>query len=102
MKNTLTIEFLKDYSPRKKGEIVSFTGREGLRTANWYLSNSVAKEYCGCNDTDHKEGCTECEKLLSERTPMTSKNFKAENSNTVVEVVTSSVDESKPKKKTKK
>lgn len=103
MKETLTIEFIKDHSPRITGEVVTFTGREGIRTANWYLSNGIAKEYCACKDEKHEDGCTECEKLLEARSPMTSKNFSSGNSNTTVKIVSDTVTEPKPpKKKTKK
>lgn len=103
MKEGISIEFLKDHSPRKKGEVVSFTGRDGVRAAKWYLSNGIAKEHCNCKEnTDSK--CSECDKLVEagKREAMSSANNFSTESAKVTEIRIEVPEDVKPKKKTKK
>lgn len=51
------VKFLKDYSPRKKDEIVEIE----KKLADWYISNGLAEEY-DCKCEEGKEGCSDCEK----------------------------------------
>lgn len=62
----MKLEFQRDYSPRKKGEVVDFQSREELQIAEWYLANSIAKVYeeCDCNDKT-KAPCLPCEEAAA-------------------------------------
>jgi hypothetical protein len=66
MAKSKKIIFKKNYSPRKKGEVVEFTTFDELKVADWYLANGVAEIYTecngGCEDTEHK--CSECEEAF--------------------------------------
>ena len=57
MGKLIKIKFKRDYSPRKKGEVVELEEK----LANYYLSISVAE--IPCTDCEDKP-CTECEKLI--------------------------------------
>jgi hypothetical protein len=61
-KNTITIVFNANHSPRKKGEVVTFTGPQERKVAEWYLANGMATE-CGCDKKANGEGCTGCDEL---------------------------------------
>ncbi len=57
MGKLIKIKFKRDYSPRKKGEVVELEEK----LANYYLSISIAEIPCAdCED----KPCTECEKLI--------------------------------------
>lgn len=58
-KNSMKIIFIRDYSPRKKGESFEPRSREEMRTAEWYLANGIA-EICKCGEKG--TGCADCDK----------------------------------------
>jgi hypothetical protein len=55
----MKVVFIRDFSPRKEGEVVEFKTRDEIRTAEYYLANGIAK-LCDCSKG--KEGCPDCEK----------------------------------------
>jgi hypothetical protein len=54
----MKVVFVRDFSPRKEGEVVEFKTRDEIRTAEYYLANGIAK-LCDCSKL--KEGCPDCE-----------------------------------------
>lgn len=40
----IKLEFTRNYTPRKKGEVVTFEGKDGLKLAEHYLSIGAAEE----------------------------------------------------------
>jgi len=62
----MKLEFERDYSPRKKGEVVDFQSREEIQIAEWYLANGIAKVYEECNcDDKTKKPCIPCEEAAA-------------------------------------
>ena len=55
----MKIVFIRDFSPRKKGEVAEFNTRDEVRTAEYYLANNIA-QLCACSK--QKEGCADCAK----------------------------------------
>lgn len=55
----LKITFLKDHSPRKKGEVFVAKTNDERRVAEWYLANQIAQR-CICEDGE--SGCPDCAK----------------------------------------
>jgi hypothetical protein len=56
--------FLKDHSPRKKGETFEVRTRDEKRTAEWYIANGIAK-WCECKKGT-KSGCADCDQKANE------------------------------------
>lgn len=56
----ITLLFLRDYSPRKKGEEVTFEGRDDIRIAQWYCANGIAEEKIPCPCVKDNSRCQEC------------------------------------------
>lgn len=51
--------FIKNHSPRKKGDVVDFETRDEKKIAQWYVSNQIAEVHdCKSKGT----GCAECNK----------------------------------------
>jgi len=55
----MKVVFNRDYSPRKKGDIVEFKTREEIRVGEFYITNGIAK-LCECSES--KGGCADCDK----------------------------------------
>ncbi len=51
------IVFNKDYSPRKKGEVLIGKTHDEIRLCEWYLANQIA-DRCECKDDE--PGCPGC------------------------------------------
>ena len=60
---SIKVKFVKNHSPRRAGEVVEFTGREGMKLANWYLNTGIA-QICDCDGKT--TGCADCEKKKQE------------------------------------
>lgn len=72
------ITFLKDHSPRKKGEVMVAKTHDEIRVAEWYLANQIA-ERCECKDGG--SGCAACDEAKEKKETAekpTSKAKKAE------------------------
>lgn len=68
-KPDIKVKFLRNYTPRKKGEVVELESR----LADWYISNGIAVVYkCDgeCDDADHP--CVDCGG--GEKKPKTTRN----------------------------
>jgi hypothetical protein len=55
----MKVVFNRDYSPRKKGDIVEFKTREEIKVGEFYVTNGIAK-LCECSEA--KGGCADCDK----------------------------------------
>lgn len=65
----MKVVFVRDFSPRKEGQVVEFKTRDEIRTAEYYLANGIAK-LCDCSKI--KEGCADCEeKKQKNQKPLT-------------------------------
>lgn len=60
----MKIIFVKDHSPRKKGDTMEAKNRDEKRVAEWYLANNIAK-LCECGQ-GKGTGCADCDKKASE------------------------------------
>lgn len=59
----MKIRFIRDYSPRKKGEVVEFKTKEDSRVAEHYISLGVAVDAeQKSKEPASSEGCEECKK----------------------------------------
>jgi len=54
----IKIKFVRDYSPRKKGETFEANTYQEIRVAEWYLANQIA-ERCEC--AEKGSGCAGCD-----------------------------------------
>ena len=59
----MKVVFVRDFSPRKEGEVVEFKTRDEIRTAEYYLANGIAR-LCDCSKA--KGGCADCDKKEQE------------------------------------
>jgi uncharacterized protein YPO0396 len=57
-KGKTKIKFLKDYAPRKKGEVKELD----TKLAEFYLNNGIAELAVNESETEDKSGCADCEK----------------------------------------
>jgi hypothetical protein len=60
----MKIIFIKDHSPRKKGDTLEPKTRDEIRVAEWYLANGIAK-ICNCGQ-GKGTGCADCDKKAEE------------------------------------
>lgn len=60
----MKVKFLKNYSPRKKGETTELESK----LAEWYVANNIAEIHdCKCNDKT-EEKCSDCEEQAKSKT----------------------------------
>jgi predicted nucleic acid-binding Zn-ribbon protein len=52
------VKFVKNYTPRKKGEVKELENK----LADFYLQNGIAEVVTKETETDEKSGCADCEK----------------------------------------